>query len=193
MMTLLSAFRQQLKSPLALSQNCQVALFNMYCMRSFGNELLKSCNDYHCQVGHTNEYVPPDILWQSVQLPRHQQLTHIEHLLEDLIQENWFVHLFPFYLEEPIITGKCTWNLQAHLIKTFPPIPKWIIFAAIWWMPGWPPTRHSLKVFHVPWLWPPSKLKCMATTANAPTSCRFSTLSCPDPSPESLPSTLMKQ
>ena len=62
MLTVCSAFRQELEIPLTLSQDWQVALFSMYYIRLFGNELLESPNDYHCQVGHTNEHVPPDIL-----------------------------------------------------------------------------------------------------------------------------------
>lgn len=61
-----SAFRQELEIPLTLSQDWQVALFSMYHMHLFSNALLNSPNDYLCQVDHTNEHVPPDILRWSV-------------------------------------------------------------------------------------------------------------------------------
>ena len=92
MLTVSSAFRQELGIPLALSQDWQVALFSMYCMHLFGNELLKSPNDYHCQVGHTNEHEPP----ACVARPD---------------STNGFVHLSPFIWRNP--------SLQANAYGIF--------------------------------------------------------------------------
>jgi hypothetical protein len=63
--TVRSAFRQELEIPLTLSQDWQVALFSMYYTHSFGNAVLKSPDDYHCQVGRLGSRRP----LRSVQLP----------------------------------------------------------------------------------------------------------------------------
>lgn len=81
--TVRSAFRQDLAIPLTLSQDWQVALFSMYYTHSFGNAVLKSPTDFHCKVGHVDTDV---FLWRSIQLSRHQQFTHVKHVLQDLIR-----------------------------------------------------------------------------------------------------------
>ncbi len=77
--TVRSAFRQELEIPLTLSQDWQVALVSMYYTHSFGNAVLKSPADYHCQVGRVETSLPS----RSIQLSRHQQFTHFRHVLQD--------------------------------------------------------------------------------------------------------------
>ena len=133
-------------------------LFSMYCIHWFGNELLKSPNDYHCQVGHTNEHEPP----ACVARPD---------------STNGFVHLSPFIWRNPSLQAKAHGIFELTLSR----VPKLDYFYAIWWMPGWQPTRHSF----------PNGLTCLGCgplpNSNAwphlqisPTSGRFSTLSCPN-------------
>lgn len=81
--TVRSAFRQELEIPLTLSQDWQVALYSLYYTHSFGNAVLKSSDDYHCQVGALGTRQP----LRSIQLSRHKQFTHVKHVLQDLIQQ----------------------------------------------------------------------------------------------------------
>ena len=135
--TVRSAFRQELEIPLSLSPDWQVALFSMYYTRSFGNALLKSPDDFHCQVGYI---IPLDTYYstQSVQLSRHQRYTHVGKVLQELIQR------LGLYVM-PVLTGATTYHYgQMHMkpppLAQFPLTPNWIIFAAIWWRPGCLPT-----------------------------------------------------
>lgn len=85
--TVRSAFRQELEIPLTLSSDWQVALFSMFYTHSFSNAVLKSPNDYHCQVGYyLDPHRSPEVE-HSVQLSRHQQLTHARHVLQEMIQQ----------------------------------------------------------------------------------------------------------
>lgn len=83
-MTIRSAFRQELKIPLTLSPNWQVALSSMYYTHSFSNAVLKSPTDVHCLMGNINPLASPK---GSTQLSRHQQFTHVGQVLQDLIQQ----------------------------------------------------------------------------------------------------------
>ena len=88
--TVRSAFRQALEIPLTLSHDWQVALLNLTYTHSFGNAVLKSPTDFHCQVGH----LLSDGMTRSIQLSRHQQFTHVKHVLQALIQQ-LDIYVFP--------------------------------------------------------------------------------------------------
>ena len=84
--TVRSAFRQELKIPLSLSPDWQIALLSMYYTHSFSNAVLRSPTDYHCQIGILQVPIQ-EIPEQSIQLSRHQQFTHVGQVLQDLIQQ----------------------------------------------------------------------------------------------------------
>ena len=67
MTTVLFAFRQALEITLTLSEDWQVALLNLTYTHSFGNAVLKSPTDFHCQVGHLQS----DDITRSIRLSRH--------------------------------------------------------------------------------------------------------------------------
>ena len=79
--TIRSAFRQALEIPLTLSQDWQVALFSLIYTHSFGNAVLKAPMDFICQVGH----LLSDGMTRSIQLSRHQQFTHVKHVVQEVI------------------------------------------------------------------------------------------------------------
>jgi len=58
--TVRSAFRQELEIPLSLSPDWQVTLFNMYYTHSFGNAVVRSPDDFHCEI-----YRFPSGIYQS--------------------------------------------------------------------------------------------------------------------------------
>lgn len=119
--TVRSAFRQELEMPLTLSQDWQVALFSMYYTHSFGNAVLKSPTDYHCQVGHSGEHVFPD--HRSVQLSRHQQFTHVKHVLQDLIQQLG-LYVFPTLSGGTHHYGQLHMDSPSSFYEDFPTNPK---------------------------------------------------------------------
>ena len=117
--TVRSAFRQELEIPLTLSQDWQVALFSMYYTHSFGNAVLKSPTDYHCQVGH----VDTNLLSRSIQLSRHQQFTHVKHVLQELIQRLG-LYVFPTLSGGKHHYGQLHLDSPGSFDENFPTNPK---------------------------------------------------------------------
>lgn len=117
--TVRSAFRQELEIPLTLSQDWQVALFSMYYTHSFGNAVLKSPDDYHCQVGRLGSRRP----LRSVQLSRHQQFTHVKHVLQDLIQQLG-LYVFPTLSGGAHHYGQLHMQSPSSFYQEFPTNPK---------------------------------------------------------------------
>ena len=102
--TVRSAFRQALEILLTLSEDWQVAPFNLTYTPSIGNAVLKSPTDFHCQVGH----VMSGNMTRSIQLSRHQQFTHVKHVLKNFIQQ------LGIYLL-PTLSGETHHYWQLHM------------------------------------------------------------------------------
>ena len=58
-MTIRSAFRQELEIPLSLLADWQVAFFSIYYTHSFSNAVLKSPTNFHCQIENVNPPASP--------------------------------------------------------------------------------------------------------------------------------------
>ena len=110
-----SAFRQELEISLSLSPDWQVALFSMYYTHSFGNPVLRSPDDFHCQVGYI---IPPTsfVIEPSVQLARHQRFTHAHQVLQDLSQQLGLRCV-------PALTGSSCHYGQMHMHFETAPLP----------------------------------------------------------------------
>ncbi|KAL9958865.1 hypothetical protein ACROYT_G035937 [Oculina patagonica] len=117
--TVRSAFRQELEIPLTLSQDWQVALVSMYYTHSFGNAVLKLPADYHCQVGRVETSLP----LRSIQLSRHQQFTHVKHVLQDLVQRLG-LYVFPTLSGGTHHYGQLHMNSPKTFDRNFPTNPK---------------------------------------------------------------------
>ena len=133
--TVRSAFRQELEIPLSLSPDWQVdtgPLPSMYYTHSFGNAVMKSPTDFHCQMGKILPDGSPIVT--RFQLSRNEQFTHVGQVLEDMILR-LDLHVLPTLSGGTHHYGQLHMDPPSSYYQDF--ALNWIIFAAIWWMAGW--------------------------------------------------------
>ena len=82
--TVRAAFRQDLEVPLTLDADWQVALLKLIYSHSYGNAVLKSPEDYHCQI---EDVLGTGLSVRSMQLSQHKHFTHVAQVLEDLVEK----------------------------------------------------------------------------------------------------------
>ena len=118
--TVCSAFRQELEISLSLSPDWQVALFSMYYTHSFGNAVLNSPTDAHCEMGYV---MPPSsyVSTHSVQLSRHHRYTHTGQVLQELC------HRLGLYVMPALMGGTYHYggmHMKLPSLSQFPTNPK---------------------------------------------------------------------
>ena len=124
-----SAFRQELEIPLSLLPDWQGALLSMYYTHSFGNAVVKSPTDLHCQMRKILLDGSPIVT--RFQLSRNKKFTHIGQVLEDTIRR-LDLHVLPTLSGGTHHYGQLHMDLPSSYYQDFPPTLNWIIFAAIW-------------------------------------------------------------
>ena len=117
-----STFRQELEIRLSLLAEWQVALLGMYYTHSFGNAVLRSAIDFHCQVGYI---IPPAsfVSTRSVQLARHQRFTHVHQVLQDLSQRLG-LRCVPTLTGGTYCLGQMHMHFETAPLPDFPSNPK---------------------------------------------------------------------
>ena len=82
--TVRAAFCQDLEVPLTLSADLQIALLKLIYLHSYGNDVLKSPEDYQCL---TEDLFGSGLSSHSMQLSQHKHYTHMAQVLEDLVEK----------------------------------------------------------------------------------------------------------
>ena len=82
--TVRAAFRQDLEVPLTLDADWQVALLKLIYSHSYGNAVLKSPEDYHCQI---EDVLGTGLSVRFMRLSQHKHFTHVAQVLEDLVEK----------------------------------------------------------------------------------------------------------
>ena len=114
--TVRAAFRQDLEVPLTLDANWQVALLKLIYSHSYGNDVLKSPEHYHCQI---EDVLGTGLSVRSMQLSQHKHFTHMAQVLEDLL-EKLDIPCCPPCRGDFTIMGSCTWRCSPRTTTIFP-------------------------------------------------------------------------
>ena len=116
-----SAFREELEIPLSLLPDWQVALLSMYYTHSFGNAVLKSPTDFHCQMG---KILPDEShIVTRFQLSRNEQFSRDGQVLKDMIRR-LDLHVLPTLSGRTHHYGQLHMDPPSSYYQDFPTNPK---------------------------------------------------------------------